>query len=167
MKFRSLVTHLCITCCLLCLWPISAIAQTHTGKVIRVLDGDTLDIFEQGRPLRVRLAHIDAPEKGQAFAERSRQTLAELCAGQFATVEQIDTDRYDRTVGEVSCLGISANQRLVQEGMAWVYRKYTPTSHPYYAAEALARQSRRGLWTEQDPVPPWEWRRARRSKRNP
>ncbi|HEX5806561.1 MAG TPA: thermonuclease family protein [Macromonas sp.] len=164
MTFRLLLGHLCSVCCLLFLWPAWATAQTHTGKVIRVLDGDTLDILEQGRPLRVRLAYIDAPEKGQPFSERSRQTLAELCAGQLASVRSVDTDRYGRTVGDVQCQGRSANWQLVHEGMAWVYRKYTPSRHPYYEEERSAQAMHRGLWADPAPEPPWEWRRARRTR---
>lgn len=140
------------------------VAQTLTGRVVKIMDGDTLDILREHQTTRVRLAHIDAPEKGQAYSERSRQMLAELCAGQFATVQQTDTDRYGRVVGEVVCQGHSANQRLVHEGMAWVYRKYTPAHHPYYADEQAAQAARRGLWSEPNPEPPWEWRRTRRSK---
>lgn len=147
---------------LLGVWPDGALAQTYSGPVIRVMDGDTLELLEHGKPLRVRLAYIDAPEKGQPFSEKSRQQLAQWCAGQTAVVTKVDTDRYGRTVGEVQCQGQRTNQALVQAGLAWVYRKYTPAGHPIYADEARARAVHQGLWLEPAPTPPWEWRKARR-----
>lgn len=137
--------------------------QSLSGRVVRVVDGDTLEMRSSTDTVKVRLAHIDAPEKGQPFNQRAKETLARLCAGQQAWLQQTDTDRYGRRVGEVTCQGRNANQVLLHEGMAWVYPKYTPNNHPFYGEEQAARTDRRGLWADPAPMPPWEWRRLKRS----
>ena len=54
-------------------------SETHDGKVVTVLDGDSLNIIQQGKEVRIRLAEIDAPEHSQPFWKQSRQALEELC----------------------------------------------------------------------------------------
>ncbi len=115
------------------------------------------------RQVRVRLAEIDAPELGQPFGKRSRQSLNELCHGKAANVEDRGPDRYGRTIGLVLCAGIDANAEQVRRGMAWVYQQYAPKASLLYALEGEARAERRGLWGDLDPVPPWKWRAAKRN----
>jgi endonuclease YncB( thermonuclease family) len=69
----------------------------------------------------VRLERIDAPERGQPFGKRSRQSLSEICAGKAAHVGDRGNDSYGQTIGRVSCAGIDANSEQVRLGMAWVY----------------------------------------------
>jgi micrococcal nuclease len=131
--------------------------------VIGVSDGDTLTLLVEQKPLKIRLANIDAPEKSQAFGERSKQSLSELCYDKDASYQKQDVDRYGRTVAIVHCAGVEANRAQVERGMAWVYEKYNhDTSLPLM--EEKARVMRRGLWEDQDPLPPWEFRRARRER---
>jgi endonuclease YncB( thermonuclease family) len=81
--------------------PVSA-GQVYEGKVVGISDGDTITVLVGGRqPLKVRLAEVDAPEKSQAFGQRSKQSLSDLAFGQQARVEQQDRDRYGRIVGKV------------------------------------------------------------------
>ena len=83
---------------------VGAYAETLAGRVVNVADGDTLTVLDAAqRQHKVRLADIDAPEKGQAFGQRARESLAALCAGQPAEVEQAGRDRYGRVVGRVTC----------------------------------------------------------------
>src|SRR5437773_12301983 len=131
-----------------------------TGRVVRVHDGDTLTVLVDHTQVRVRLTDIDAPELGQAFGKRSRQSLADMCAGQVARVADRGKDRYKRTLGHVNCRGLDANTEQVRRGMAWVYVRYAPKNSPLYALESTARSQRVGLWAEPAPVPPWEWRRS-------
>jgi endonuclease YncB( thermonuclease family) len=62
------------------LLPLSALADEAAGKVVRVQDGDTLTVLVDRTQLKVRLLDIDAPELGQPFGRRSRQSLASICA---------------------------------------------------------------------------------------
>lgn len=142
---------------------VASVAGDLVGQVVSVHDGDTLTLLLDRRQVKVRLAAIDAPELGQAFGHPSRAELARMCAGHPATVSAEGADRYGRTVGTVSCQGIDANANQVRTGMAWVYRQYAPAGSPLYQLETDARTARRGLWTDTDPVPPWEWRAARRT----
>jgi endonuclease YncB( thermonuclease family) len=120
-------------------------------------------VLVEQRQVKVRLASMDAPERGQAFGRASRTELARICAGQAATVVDHGLERNGRTLGTVYCQGIDANANQVRAGMAWVYRQYAPAGSPLYRFEEEARAARRGLWTEPDPLPPWEWRAARRA----
>jgi endonuclease YncB( thermonuclease family) len=132
-----------------------------TGRVVKVSDGDTLTVLFNKTQVRVRLDAIDAPESGQAFGKRSRQSLAELCAAKDARVAERGKDRYGRTIGVVTCGAIEANSEQVRRGMAWVFVKYAPAGSPLYALEASAKAKRAGLWADAQPVAPWEWRRVK------
>ncbi len=134
-------------------------AQTVTGKVVSVHDGDTITVLVDRRQVKVRLAEIDAPELGQAFGARSRQALAAMCAGKDAQVIDRGKDRYERTIGRVICAGVDANAEQVRRGWAWVFIRYAPKNSPLYSVEAEARAEKRGLWADPEPVPPWEWRK--------
>ncbi|WP_219209437.1 thermonuclease family protein [Variovorax boronicumulans] len=151
--------------------PIASAAAppTSTCLVVRIADGDTLTA-RCGMPgdyqqVKVRLAEIDAPEKAQPFGERSRQALAAMCAGEQAVLRPTVTDRYGRTVARVECRGKDANAELVRTGMAWAYTRYQ-TDPQFPQLEHQARAARAGLWvalgTAAEPVPPWEWRKAKR-----
>jgi endonuclease YncB( thermonuclease family) len=132
------------------------------GEVVGVSDGDTLTVLRDREQIKVRLVEIDAPEKAQAFGNRSKQSLSELCFGKTATLAEQGKDRYGRTLAQVACNGIDANTEQVWRGMAWVYRKYAVKDSPLYAVEGDARAVRRGLWADDEPMPPWEWRKQRR-----
>lgn len=140
-----------------------ACAGDLTGKVVRIQDGDTLTLLVDQRQVRVRLASIDAPESKQPFGTRSRQALADLCHGRTTTVAEQGLDRYGRTLGTVTCAGVDANAAQVATGMAWVYVKYAPKGSPLYELERVARLEKRGLWADDAPVPPWEWRQEKHS----
>lgn len=140
-----------------------ASGQTLHGKVVRIADGDTLTVLEQGnRQVRIRLAEIDAPESGQAFGTKSRQALASMCARKTAVVRVQDTDRYGRTIGRVYCDGVDTSAEQVRLGMAWVYDNYVRDKQ-LYALQDEARRERRGLWADPNPKRPWEWRRDTKS----
>ena len=129
------------------------------GRVVRVADGDTLTLLDADRRRHeIRLADIDAPERAQRFGARSRQSLAALCGGKTAQVEQRGLDSHGRELGWVMCAGINANGEQVRRGMAWVYVQYAAPTSALYALEADARLARRGLWRDRRRVAPWVWR---------
>lgn len=129
--------------------------------VIAIADGDTLTCLSDDRKqIKIRLAEIDAPEKQQAFGVRSRQSLAELCHERRAEVRVVDTDRYGRTVGRVTCSGTDANAEQVRRGLAWVYDRYV-TDRNLYNLQDEAQAARHGVWSEPNPVRPWEWRKLK------
>lgn len=136
-------------------------APVVTGKVIHVTDGDTIKILVDHKQIKVRLAEIDAPELHQAFGRKSKQYLGNLVFDKMVTVEQVDTDRYGRTVGKVYLDTLYINAEMIKTGYAWFYRKYGKDLS-LYDFENEARANHRGLWVDANPVPPWEWRKQRR-----
>jgi endonuclease YncB( thermonuclease family) len=148
------------TLSLLTLLAFSAHAETFEGKVVHVVDGDSLIVLAERQKVRVRLKEIDAPEIKQPFGKRSRQSLSTVCANKVASVFWTDKDRNGRTLGRVWCGGIDANAEQVRQGMAWVFDRYVK-DRSLYPLQDAARAARRGLWQDQEPLPPWEWRQAR------
>lgn len=134
-------------------------AEELSGRVVGVIDGDTIDLLATGdHVIRVRLSEIDAPERSQSWGKKSKQHLSSLCFGKQATVDNRGMDRYQRVIGRVWCSGRDANSAQVEAGMAWVYRQYAKDPE-LFALEAKAKQMGLGLWGDRNPVPPWEWRR--------
>ena len=129
-------------------------------KVIGINDGDTMTLLVEGKPLKIRLANIDAPEKKQAFGQKSKESLSDICWNTDATFEAQTIDRYGRTVAVVTCNGVEANTEQVRRGLAWVYPKYNKDSM-LPAIEAAARNTKIGLWSDREPFAPWEFRRIK------
>ncbi len=127
-------------------------------------DGDTLTVVIDRRQVRVRLTDIDAPELGQPFGTRSRQSLSEMCFGKQAMLEVRGQDRYRRTLARVTCAGTDASAEQVRRGYAWTFTRYARSSSPLYALENEARMNHRGLWADPASIPPWEWRRNGRQR---
>lgn len=143
-----------------------ALAKTRNevvGKVVGVADGDTLTILDAAnKQHKIRLAYIDGPEKAQAFGNRAKQKLSDVCYAKMAVATVIDTDRYGRQVAELTCAGVAANKMMVESGMAWVYVKYAKGQSALITAESTAKAAKLGLWSTQAQTPPWEFRREKR-----
>jgi endonuclease YncB( thermonuclease family) len=143
-----------------------------TGRVVGISDGDTITVLAAGnQQLKVRLDGIDAPESSQAFGAKSKQSLSELLYGRTVTVTGSKTDRYGRTVGNVSVDGRDIGLAQIERGNAWFYRQYAgelggDRARDYEQAERRARADRRGLWADRKPVEPWEWRADKREAKN-
>ena len=139
-------------------------AASFVGKVVAVHDGDTISVMRSGRAERVRLDGIDSPERGQEYSKQAKLFLSEMIFGRIVAVEARDRDRYGRTVGRVVLDGRDAGLELVKAGLAWHFTHYS--ADPLLArAEREARAARRGLWTQPNPLPPWEFRhRASRAR---
>ena len=143
-------------------WVSLTPAEEFSGKVVGVSDGDTITVLQNRTPIKVRLHGIDCPEIGQDFGSRAKAFTSELVFGQVVKVVPRDTDRYGRTVADVILAdGRILNHELVRAGLAWWYRKYAPDIGTLAELEAAAREAKRGLWSQPNPVPPWEWRRTK------
>ncbi len=128
-----------------------------TGKVVAVADGDTVTVLRDRQSVKVRLMEIDAPEKAQAFGNRSKQSLSAMVYGKDVLVVEHGTDKYRRTLGRIYQDRLDVNAEQVRQGMAWVYDRYV-TDRGLYALQDEAKAAKRGLWTDADPMPPWKWR---------
>lgn len=146
---------------LLLLLPILASAATITGKVVKVVDGDTIDVLQDRLTVRIRLNGIDAPESGQAYGKKAKQFVLELAAQKVVKVEVFEKDRYGRSVGDVILPdGRYLNREIVRAGYAWWFRKYSK-GQSLGRLEEEARLARRGLWQDKNPMAPWDWRKMK------
>ncbi len=169
MVFRLAVVVVCGLC--------SALAQADTlsGWVVKVLDGDTIAVQDSSRQQYiVRLAGIDAPDRLQAFGDQSQQNLGSLVYGRDVTVEGERSAPHGRIVGKVmvalpNCTAsacpkvLDAGLAQVAAGYAWWFRPYTREQlaedrRVYEQAEFQAKIRRLGLWSGKNPTPPWERR---------
>ena len=123
--------------------------------IVGITDGDTLTARCKAQTIKVRLAEVDAPEKSQPFADRSKQHLSSLCYRQQAEIHPTTKDRYGRTVARVYCAGVDANAAMVRDGMAWAYTKNL-TDPKILEIEEQARVGRTGLWADASPMAPWK-----------
>lgn len=140
-------------------------APAWEGRVVRVLDGDSLQVERDGRLHELRLYGIDTPEYGQPYGDRARGFARHLLAGQVVAVTEMDVDRYGRIVALVTCQGTLANRELVRQGFAWHYPRYCrrePLCSELAALADEARSARRGLWADAEPVSPWDWKRRKK-----
>ncbi len=137
-------------------------AYTLKGKAVRIVDGDTFDLLVDKTIHRIRLAGIDAPERGQAFGTAAKQLLGSLCAGEILTVVVTDTDRNRRKIAEVYTVKkVWVNKEMIARGMAWHFKQYS-TNKELAATEQLARKRKIGLWSATNAVAPWEWRKRKK-----
>ena len=147
------------------------------GNVVGVTEGDTIKVLDADRVMyKVRLAGIDAPEKGQPFGHASTKHLTSMLAGKDVFVESSRKDEHGRVLGKVwvqpsDCLRcgktLNANHAQILAGMAWWYRYYAEEQSPedrgrYESAEDEAKARKWGLWADPNPINPYEWRRSHR-----
>ena len=136
-------------------------------KVVKVVDGDTVDVLDQSKKKhRIRVGWIDAPEKKQAFGRNSTANLARLIAGQNVEVEYNKRGRYKRIIGKLVKDGQDINLQQVKDGYAWHYKSYQKDQSEldrelYAEAENRARADKLGLWSA-PAIPPWEFRRKKK-----
>ena len=158
---RLLTAFLAVGC-------ITCSAATIEGKVVKVADGDTVTVLDaDNKKHKVRLTGIDAPERRQAYGNKSTESLINLVFLKNVTVQSSGTDRYKRELGKVLLNGLDVNLEQVKRGFAWHYKHYQRDQPPedrasYSDAEIEARQRRTGLWRDDTPIPPWEYRRSKR-----
>lgn len=157
---------------LLICFTVPDLALAWPGRVIAVSDGDTISVepVAGGDIVKVRLHGIDCPERKQASGETARFFVNELVL--FQTVEideqpggrdERNRDRYGRTVAIVYLAnGECLQAELLKAGLAWVWPRYCRNCPEWARLQQEAAATRRGLWAEETPIPPWEWRNRRR-----
>ncbi len=133
-----------ITLCFLLFLSLAAFADSLTGKVVKITDGDTLYVLDANyKDHKIRLAGIDAPERRQAYGLASRKHLASIVAGKQVTVEYQKRDRYGRILGKVWVNGVDACLEQVKAGFAWHYQEVSTRTKPRGQA-ALCRGRKQG-----------------------
>lgn len=136
------------------------------GRVLRVVDGDTLVLDLRGSHYRIDLADIDAPELNQPWGRVAATQLHRRLTGAFVVIEVSRTPSAAAAVGRLRFKDRDIALDLLHAGLAWSTADHRniaqqpPDRHPYTRAEADARSARRSLWADPRPVPPWRWRQA-------
>lgn len=149
-------------------------AKIIDGKVMQVKDGDTVVISPAtgGEFFVCRLYGIDSPETGkrggagQPYGEEALRELKGLVLGQNVQVVLTGQKTYNREVCLIEKDGLDINLEMVKRGYAWAYKQYLKRPHAseYIEAESKARRQKLGLWQDNNPTPPWEWRKINKAR---
>lgn len=159
LPFKVMMASAIIALSSLVALPLSAAASADEiirAKAVSIVDGDSISAVINQELVRVRLAGVDAPEGNQPFAIDSRQSLHDLCFWVEAELSSISKDYYGRMLARVKCNGVNVNAEQVRRGMAWVADQSVEDKELVQLQEE-ARTAKRGLWSYESPVPPWEW----------
>lgn len=159
---RALTFYSCaVSIMLTALLALPCQARVLEGRVIGISDGDTLTLRAGQNNYKIRLAQIDAPEKKQAYGQRSKVSLSELAFGQNVIADIETKDKYGRLVATIWAQEINVNLEQVRRGMAWVYVQYAHSAD-MLDAQRTARSAKRGLWADRKAIAPWDWRQSQR-----
>ena len=148
------------------------------AKVLRIIDGDTVHVKDNmaNKIYKVRLLGIDAPEKNQNYGKQSASFLKEIIEEKYIKIISTPTknntytvDRYNRVLGKIIFENQDINHLMIEKGMAWHYKKYKNNQpiedqKSYNEAEISARKNNIGLWSTNNPMPPWSWRKINRKR---
>lgn len=154
---------------LLALLLVLPVTAQIAGKVVGVTDGDTITVLSDKKQIKVRLAGIDAPERGQDFGNASKKHLSDLVLNKSVTLEGTKTDRNGRLIAKVILEGRDVGLIMIQTGYAWHYREYSSEQSAadrafYQQAEIIARERSFNLWSQTSPIAPWEFRTGARPR---
>ena len=138
--------------------PVTAVV----GKVVKVVDGDTLHVYSNKGTYKIRLSGIDAPERGQAYGKRAKEHLEFLVAGKQVIAIVESKDRYGRYVASVKVQSKDVCAEMLTAGYAWHYKQYDNNKY-YDELQREARKAKRGLWVDKKPQAPWEYRKEQRA----
>jgi micrococcal nuclease len=135
------------------------VGEMISGKVVGIADGDTFTLLTEDKSQKkIRLYGIDCPEKRQPFGSVAKQKLSELIFGKQVQVEFRTYDRWRRIVGIVFCNDQNINEAMISTGMAWHFTRYDDNPR-WITLQERTKKKRIGLWSDDSPTPPWEWRK--------
>jgi endonuclease YncB( thermonuclease family) len=144
---------------------LPAQAADFKGKVVTVIDGDTMMILNGQTPVKVVLYAIDCPELGQDAGPIAKQFTSARCLKKVVTVKECGQDKLGRVIAELTLEdGTNLNKELVTSGLAWWTKKFAQAATDYRDLERAARTDKKGLWVAADPMPPWIFRNGRRTR---
>ena len=140
--------------------------EEYSVKVVGIVDGDTFTgLTADNQQIKCRIYGIDAPEKGQAFGNRSKQTLSDLIFGKQVKIK-IQGRHYERAIVRVfTAEGKDVSAEMLKAGMAWHYKQYDKSKN-YAQLENQARNERIGLWADKNPMEPWLFRKQNQQYKN-
>ena len=160
---------------LFCTSPSLSYSASLAGRVVGVADGDTVTLLDSGNGQhKIRVAGIDSPEKRQSFGDRAKQSMSRMVFGKSVQVEWEKKDRYGRIIGKIlvskeDCQknecpkNFDVGLAQIVFGLAWHYKKYERDQSEddrknYAQSEVSAKTKKIGLWSEGNPIAPWDFR---------
>ncbi len=146
---------------ILLLFALLPINESFKAKVIGVTSGDAIVVKLDDKTQQiVRLEGIDCPELKQAYGDSAKMATVALCFEKRVRVEKVGVDTYGRTLAFVYVNDVCINKELLRKGLAWHYKDFN--NDPELAQlETEARAKKIGLWSQADPVAPWDFRHKR------
>ena len=133
------------------------------GEVVGVLEGSAIEVVRLGKTQRIHLHGLDCPEKGQPYGDEVKPAISALVFAMEVTVEPHGKDKHGRIMADVLLAdGTNVNHVLVKEGRCWWSRKSAPGDAELERLELEAREAKKGLWQDPEPISPWEFRKAHR-----
>jgi micrococcal nuclease len=164
---RPMLCGVCVMCAAALGAPVAR-PEVLIGKVVSVVDAETISVRVGTEQYRIHVHGIACPQGSQPFGARAKQLMGDLAFYKTVQVEVRARDRYGRTLGRVRLPdGKDLGAEMVRAGVAWCYEGTAPGAQAYSRLQSEARKAKRGLWSDPNPVPPWEWRAKEREKRTP
>jgi micrococcal nuclease len=144
---------------ILLLFVTNLFAQQYTAKVVGIKDGDTIEVLDSlNTQITLRLAEVDCPEKNQPFGTKSKQFTSDQVYKKTINYIVTDTDRYGRLIAKVYYDNKYLSEEIIKNGMGWHYKKYSK-SKKLAELEIIARKNKIGLWVDNNPIEPHNWRK--------
>ena len=135
------------------------------ARVVTVHEGDRLTIHHDGRSETIFLKDIDCPELKQPYGNQAKHALAAYVGNRDIVVRALTRDKQGRVTAEVLLQdGRNVGRELLKEGLAW-WQRSRSGDRSLEIVEELARASGKGLWSEPNPVPPWQWKTTKKTRR--
>lgn len=134
-----------------------------SGRCLRVVDGDTVDIETETGRVRLRLHGVDAPERGQPFSKKATRFVRDRIDGEPVSISYTRKGKaaWNRGEGIVYYKGDRClNSELLEAGLAVLDERFCDDGHSaeWARAQEVARRAGNGFWSQADPVFPWEKR---------
>ena len=146
-----------------------------SGKVVRVVDGDTIEIQKSDNSkLLINLNGIDAPENGQPSAKDSRAYLSFAILEKQVFVIPHGSDSDGHTIGDVFSPTIAPRWQfslanvgllMMEFGHAWHDVRSAAQNKEFADAQKYAKERGRALWADASPIAPWDWRKQEADKK--
>lgn len=148
-------------------WTVQVFAgDMFSASVKKIIDGDSLMVATAGGTVEVRLYGVDCPEYDQPYSREAKAFAERKVLGKKVMIEPVAEDSYGRMVAVVLKGDNVLNRELVQNGLAWVYPRYCKKAvcSSWKKVERMAREEKIGLWQDDQPNPPWQWKRSKRGR---
>jgi micrococcal nuclease len=135
---------------------------TYTAKVVGIKDGDSVVVLDSlNNQITLRLAEVDCPEKNQPFGTKAKQFTSDQIYLKTIKYVVTDIDRYGRSIAMIYYDDDNKylSAEIIKAGMGWHYKKYSK-SKELALLEDYAKKNKIGLWIDNNPIAPSEWRKS-------